>query len=189
MDNYANIQKEYEKAIKGLEKIKKDISEDLKSLGFFIGIIILIIGFIFLTIELYMIYKIHVINSWPIIPNAGVIVDSYMETSSISSAYNIVVASSTQYVPYYRTGAAFVYRVGNNTYFADKVSYYEPWESNAIISRIENDLFQPGRSVNLRINPRDPSEAYILNKPYDRYYRFAFSLGLFLVGLYIVFSV
>lgn len=189
MDNYTNLTNEYQKASQALVKLKSDIGDNLKSLGFFIGIIILIVGFILLCTELYTIYKIHAINSWPIIPDAGTIVDSYMENSSMSTSYNVIVTSSTQYTPFYRTTAAFIYRVADNFYLGERSSFNEPWQANAVVSKIENNLLQTGRKVSLRINPKNPSEAYIFNKPYDRYYRFAFALFLFLIGLYIIFAV
>lgn len=189
MDNYTSVTNQYTKTMHGIEKLKQDIGNDLLSLGFFIGLIILIIGFVMLLLELYMVYKIYSINNWPITQNGGIVVNSYMENSTISSKYNIVLASSTQYIPYYRTSAAFIYKVKDNYYIGTKSSYYEAWNINAIIAKMENDTLQPGKKINIRINPNNPSEAYIYNKPYDRYYYLAFALGLFLIGLFIVISI
>ena len=189
MDDYTKITDEYSKITKGINKLQTDVKQDLLAFGFLIGIILTIIGFVLLLIEIYLIVKIQLINHWPVTKNGATIQDSYMENLTVSSTYSLLVTSSTQFTPYYRTTAAFIYHVGNNTYLGQNISYYEPWEPNAIIAKLEKDLYKKGAMVNISINPNDPAEAYIINKSYDRYWRLFFAIVIFLVGLYITFKV
>ena len=174
----------YDKLSTSLGKLQSDVKTDLLSAGYFTGFIIGVIGLILLLIELNMINKIRQINTWPIIKNGGTIRDSYMENSSSNTNYSILVVSESYYSLIYRTRASFIYQINGKKNISNKISYYEPWESNPMIAKIENDTLKKGSTVNIRVNPKNVSEAYIYNKPYNRYVRLAIASILTLIGIY-----
>lgn len=172
-----------------VSKLKTDLKNDLLSAGYITGIILGIIGFVLLILEVGTFYKIHEISKWPITKNGGIINDSYMETSSGSTTYSIVLISQSRGSLSYRTRASFNYVVNGKTYTSNKISYYEPWNSNPIEAKVQNDDLTKGNLVNVRINPGDPTEAYIYNFSYTLGMRFIISLILSVVGIYFIFKV
>lgn len=178
----------YDKISSSINKIQSDVKTDLLSAGYVVGIIIGIVGFIMLISQLLTIYKIRQIKKWPIKKKAGTIIDSYMENSSSNTTYSILIVSQGYYKLIYRTRASFTYNINGKTYISNSISYYEPWESNPIIAKTENLKLKQGQFVDIKVNPKNPSEAYIYNKPYDNYAKILFSAILVLIGLYIIFK-
>ncbi len=179
---------EYTKITKGISKIQSDLLNDLLSFGYIAGIIIGVIGFVLLLIELGTIHKINSISKWPIIKNGGVIRDSYMENVSGYTTYSIILISNAYYRLFYRTRASFIYKINGKTYIGNNVSFNEPWDSNPMTAKVESDLLLKGSSVDIRVNPYDPSEAYIFNKPYKSYWLLISAIALSLIGVYIIYK-
>lgn len=171
---------------KNISKLKTDLTKDLLSAGYIIGLIAGIIGFIILINELHTIYKINRIKSWPITKQGGTIRDSYMESASTSTNYSIFVISRSQSHITYRTRASFEYTVNGRTYVSDKVSYYEAWNTNPVVAKVQTDLLARGNKVDIRINPKNPAEAYIYNESFDSYGRLLFGIILTIIGIYVV---
>lgn len=169
-------------------KTLSDVGKAFVSAGYITGFIIAIIGIILLIGEFIKAVKMARINNWPVITNGGVIKDSYMETSSGNISYSIFFISSSYYEPYYRTRVSFVYQVNGQAYMSNKLSYYEPWQSNPMLSKVESDIYQPGKRVDIRINPKNPTEAYIMNKFYLNYYNLIVGLVFAIMGIYIVYK-
>lgn len=179
----------YTKVTHGLSKLQSDIINDLISIGYLAGLIIGIFGFVLFLIELGVIYKIRSIDRWPVYPKSAVIYDSYMQNTYNTTTYSIVVMSTALNNVYYRTRASFIYKVNGQTYIGNRMSYNEPWESNPIIAKSENDLLSRGAKVDIMINPNDPQEAYIYNKPYDSHWKLLVGFILTLIGIYIILKV
>lgn len=179
----------YNKLSESLGKIQSDLTKDLLSAGYLTGIIIMIIGLIFLVSELVTVIKIMRIGQWPTIKDGGTILDSYLETTQYSTNYSILVVSENYSSTLYRTRAAFSYKLNGNSYVSNNISFYEPWQSNPVIAKLENDKFKPGTTVDIKVNPRNNSEAYVTNYAYDKYSRIAIFLAITLIGLYIVIKV
>ena len=176
---------QYNKISEGLSKIQSDVTKDLISVGYIVGIIIGVIGFVFLVTDIITLAKIRQIKNWAIIKNGATIIDSYMENTSSSTTYSILVISETHSNLLYRTRASFAYKIDNKSYLSNKVSYYEPWESNPAIAKVETDKLKKGNKVDVRVNPKNPSEAYIYNKTYNKYMRIMFCILLILIGIYL----
>lgn len=179
---------EYTKITSSISKIESDLTNDLLSAGYITGLIVGIIGFVILLIEINTYYKIHSINKWPIIKNGGTIRDSYMESSSGSTTYSIFVISKSFYNLSYRTRASFTYKINDKIYISNKISYYEPWETNPMYAKIETDLLKKDSKVDIRVNPHNPNEAYIYNKPYDIYITLLIGIILSLIGVYVIYK-
>ena len=170
-----------------LGKIKTDIKDILLSAGFNTGIALWILGIILVAIEIYFFHRIDSVTSWPVTQNGGTITDSYMEETTNSKTYSTLVVSRTYYDLAYRTRVSFSYTVNGKLYNSTKLSYYEPWNDNPIEAKDELDFYQKGTKVNIRINPKNPAEAYILNRPYDNYNTLIVGTILILIGLYVLF--
>jgi hypothetical protein len=179
----------YAKLTSSLSKIQSDFTTDLLSAGYVLGIIIGIIGLALLISGLATIIKIYRINKWPVTKNAATVRDSFMETSSSNVSYSILIVSQSHSNTMYRTRGSFTYQVNNQTYISNKISYYEPWQSNPIIPKIENGLLKKGELIDLRINPKNPTEAYIFNNPYDKPTRIFISILLILLGSYVIIKI
>ncbi|XWV25620.1 putative ORFan [Tupanvirus deep ocean] len=177
---------QYTKLSAGVSKLQSDLLKDILSFGFMVGVIIGIIGFALLLIELGTLYKIYTIDKWPVIKNGAIIRDSYMENTSGSTTYSIFVVSEAYYNLYYRTRASFVYKINGKTYVGNKISFNEPWEANPMIAKIESDVLVKGAKVDIRVNPYDPSEAYIYNKSYRNYGLLFVGLVLSFIGIYVI---
>lgn len=175
---------EYTKITSSLDKLKKDLSNDLLSAGFITGIILGIIGFIILIRELGMFLKIHSINKWPITKNGGTIINSKVENVTTSKTFSIFILSQTNYGVNYRNRTTFVYKVNGNWYVGTQLSFYEPWNDNPAESRLESIFYKPGSTVDIRINPKNAAEAYILNKPYVNYLPLLVGIILAAIGVY-----
>lgn len=173
---------------KQFSKTLSNVSNAFVTAGYITGIIIAIVGLILLIGEFLRAIKIARINHWPVIKNGGVIKDSYMETSSGYTTYSIFFISSSYFEPYYRTRASFVYQINGQTYIGNKISYYEPWQTNPMYSKLEADLYKPGQSVDIRVNPKNPTEAYIINKFSLNYYNLFIGMLLTVIGLYVVYK-
>ena len=182
MDQYQDISGK-------ITKLQSDLTKDLLAFGYVVGIILAIIGLTMLMIEISTIRKINQIKRWPILRRAGTIRDSYMETITGATTYSIVIVSEAYYNLNYRTSASFTYRINGKTYISNKISYYEPWQNNPIIAKVENDILTKGSTVDIRVNPNDPSEAYIFNKPYDSYFKLILAIILSVIGLYFVYKI
>ncbi len=158
----------------------------LLSAGYLVGLFFLVTGFYIFITEANRFYKISQINSWPITKNAGQITNSHMETTISSSSYNSFFYKSTTYDLLYRTRVAFNYTVDGTEHHSDKLSYYEPWDSNPMSAKEENSFLKPGTIVNIIVNPKNSAEAYITNKHYNNYVRIIYGFLLFSIGLFIV---
>ena len=180
MDEVSNISKE-------VKSFWENLGKAFLSAGFIIGMILSILGLVIIIHEFVTSYKIYSINRWPIIPLGGTIIDSYMENASQSITYSIFFISSTNYQISYRTRTSFHYEVNGKKYISTKLSYFEPWNHNPIVARIEFDKYQPGNKGDIIVNPNDPSEAFILNKPYTNYTYVGLGLLLSFIGLYIIY--
>lgn len=179
----------YNKITSSINKLQSDLTNDLLSAGYVTGILLGIVGFVLLIIEISMFYKIHKINNWPIIRDGGTIRDSYMESTSGTTSYSIFVVSESYTNLYYRTRASFLYTINGKLYINNKISYYEPWESDPTIAKIENDTLSKGTKIDIRINPLDNSEAYIFNKSYSVGIRFYIAIILSIVGVYAIYKI
>lgn len=179
---------EYNKISQELGQLRSNLSRDILSAGHTIGIILGIIGFVLLFNELHILYKINTINNWPIIKNGGIISDSYLQNSSGNTSYSIFFISKSYINLFYRTRASFIYKLRGKIYTSNKISFFEPWESNPIIAKVESDALTRGTKVDIRINPYDASEAYIYNKPYNSYTRLGIAIFLSIIGIYVIYQ-
>ena len=165
-------------------KIFRDISADLASAGYFVGIIVGIIGLVMIIIELYIFYKINKIDKWLKLKDAGIVIDSFLERTTRSVSYSLLFASQSFSYLYYRTRISFNYKIDGIIYTSNKFSYYEPWDSNPTIAEIENDIYKIGTVVDIIINPKNIREAYIVNKKYRNYTKLIIGMALLLIGIY-----
>jgi hypothetical protein len=143
-----------------------------------------VIGITLIVMEAGVYWKIHEINRWPIVKDGGTVIDSYLETTYDYQTYSVFFVSEAYTTYYYRTRVAFRYQYGGKTYTSMTYSYYEPWDTNPMYARVEADRFTPGRKVNVRVNPSNPSEAYILNKPYNEYSVLLIGIFFAVIGIY-----
>lgn len=178
----------YDELTKNFDQFKSGLANTLLSAGYITGIIVGVIGLVILIIQLNYFYKIRQINRWPVYKDAGTIRDSYLEIASGGTTYSIFVVSSSSYTLYYRTRVAFTYEVNGKKYVSRQLSYYESWNSNPMYAKIESDIYVRGRKVNIRINPKNPSEAYITNKPYNQYLLTLIGIILTAIGLYVIYK-
>lgn len=167
-----------------INQVQKNIWTAVTSVGYVTGVILGIIGITLLIYELYQYYYVHKINRWPITKNGGTILGNYMEETTNNITYNAILYSQTFNQLYYRTRVAFKYTVGADTYISNQLSYYEGWYTNPIIAKYQSILYAPGSNVDIRINPKNPAEAYILNEPYTYYYIVFFAVALLIIGIY-----
>lgn len=181
MDNITGISKD-------VKSFSNKLSDALLSAGRVIGLILAIIGFAIIIYQLSIFYKIRRINSWPILPQAGTVTDRFMENTNNNVTYSALVASSTFYELYYRTRVSFEYELGGKKYNSIKLSYYEPWNNNPIIAKDEMDTYKIGDKVDIRVNPKNYNEAYILNKPYESYTSLILGIILAAIGVYIFYK-
>ena len=181
MENITGISKD-------VKSFSSKLGEVFVSAGRVIGIILMILGLIIVAYQLYMFYKIYQINRWPVIKDGGTVVDSYMETSNNNVTYGILVASSTFYELFYRTRVSFDYEIDGKKYHNVKLSFYEPWNNNPMIAKNESDNYQPGKTVDIIVNPKKYAEAYIINKPYHTYAILAIGVVFILLGVYIFYK-
>lgn len=175
---------EYKNLTKGIHKLKSDIMNDLSSLGYLVGIIIGIIGLIFLIKELLIIIKVSQIKKWPIVKNAGIVLNSYIEQITNRTTYSIFILTKEYPQNQYRNRIIFAYKINNNWYIGKQVSFFEPWCTNPAESQLENKLFKIGTKLDIRINPNNPAEAYILNKEYTDYFELTVGIVLSVIGIY-----
>lgn len=176
----------YHKITTSLNKFKDGLTATLISAGYIVGIIIGIIGLVLIILESYTFYKVNEINGWPIIKNGGTVIDSFMQAPMPpnSTSFSIFVITYTTNGTAYRTRVAFNYKVNGKNYTSYKYSFYEPWSGNPMIAKAENDIYQKGVKVDIRVNPYNPAEAYISNKPYTTYSKLAIGIIFFLIGIY-----
>ena len=179
----------YDKLSKSVDQFKDEITNTLLSAGYISGIILGIIGFTILLIQYGYYHKIRQINQWPVLTKGGTIKDSYMEISSGSTGYSIFVMSTSSYYLYYRTRVSFSYEINGKKYTSKQLSYYEPWSNNPMYAKLETDYYVPGRKVDIRVNPQNPSEAYIINQPYHQYAQLLIGIILTLIGVYVIYKV
>lgn len=165
-------------------KLLKDVSNDLTAAGYFVGIIVGIIGLIIIIIELHMFYKINNINKWVKLKDAGIIIDSFLESTTKSVSYSILFASQSFNYLYYRTRISFNYKINGIIYTSNKFSYYEPWDPNPTIAEIDNNIYKIGTIVDIIVNPKNIKEAYIVNKKYHNYTKLIIGIALLLIGIY-----
>lgn len=173
---------------KGISKVWTDIGKTLISAGFITGIILGIVGLVILIFIAVKYYNEHRISTWPIYHNIATISDSYMETATGSVTYSMFITSTSIYELYYRTRVSFVYEIGGKKYVGHQLSYFEPWNTNPMYAKNEIKQYKPGTKVNIRINPNNPAEAYIDNKPYANYKLLAIGLFLCIISLYVVYK-
>lgn len=159
---------------------------DILSTKIVIGIILIIIGLVILIIELHKIYKIREINNWPKL-ETGTIVDNYLESSSQAIFFSIIFAANTRNIVNYRNRVAFTYEVAGIKYLGYKNSYFESWDTNPMLAKLEDNLYKPNQKVSVYVNPKNPMEAYLTNKAYNNYTVLAFSIAIFLIGSYILY--
>lgn len=171
-----------------LGKIRSDLSTDLITAGYSFAIILGIVGVVLSILEIHIFYKIRSIHSWPVLKGYGTILGTEIEATSTSNSYSIFVVSRTTTSLLYRNRVAFSYVIGNTRYVSNRASYYEPWENNPMISKLENDLFKVGSKVDIMINPKKPAEAYLLNKKYHSYSLLAVGLLLVLISIYSIYK-
>uniref|UniRef100_A0A6C0LSI3 DUF3592 domain-containing protein n=1 Tax=viral metagenome TaxID=1070528 RepID=A0A6C0LSI3_9ZZZZ len=169
-----------------LTKFKSSVADALLSAGYITGIILGIIGFFLLIVELDTFRKVRDINYWKVKKNVGKILENYMESSSVSINLNALILSSNHVNLKYRNRVSFEYEINGEKYISYKYSFYEPWSDNPIIPKMEGKFFPPEEIVDVLINPNDPSEAYIANKPYTNYNRITIAIILSTIGIYIV---
>ena len=177
---------QYDKIYTSINKIQSDLYKDIISVGILVGIIVGLIGLVILINEIYIINKIRQINSWPIIHNGGTIIDSQIETTSSNTTYSILLMSRSYTNSLYRIRTSFTYKINDKTLISNRSSYYEPWQSNPIISRVQYDHLKKGSIVDIRINPHNVTEAYIYNKMYDQYYRLVIAIIMIAISAYVV---
>lgn len=175
---------EYQKINQDVKNVKTNLKKTILSAGSLIIIIIGTIGIVLIIIELYKINKINSINKWPIIENAGTILDSSLETARYSYSYSVILYSSSYDQTVYRNRIAFSYNVNGKEYISHKISYYEPWNTNPIETKIEDKILKIGSKVDIRVNPNNPYEAYVYNKPYTTYSRLIIGIILIIIGIY-----
>ncbi|AYV85242.1 MAG: putative ORFan [Satyrvirus sp.] len=167
-------------------KVKKDVHKILTSMEYFIGIILIIIGIIFAFNEVKKFYKIYEINKWPILKNAGTIYLVRPERKSVRNGKNLIFLNYSDTVYYHRIRVAFVYEINNQKYISFNLAYYEPWYENSLMTTLEEMYYQIGNKVNIRVNPSNFSEAYILNKPYKQYQTIIASIILIIFGIILI---
>jgi hypothetical protein len=172
----------YSKTVEGVDVLQKQTKSLAESIGGIVVIFLGIIGLVYMITELYTVYKIHQIATWPIIHEGGQIVNVVAETSTETNTYSLILLGRSQTQYFYRTRASFVYRVGNTNYISNRISYDESWSDNPAIPDLEKSILKPGAKVDIRINPKNPNEAYIFNKPYQSYGTLFVSIALTVVG-------
>lgn len=175
---------EYEEINQDVKNVKTNLTKTIISAGLLIIIIIGTIGIILIIIELYKINKINLIKKWPIIKDGGTVIDYSLETARSSYSYSVILYSSSYDVVVYRNRIAFSYKIDGQEYISHKISYYEPWFSNPIQAKIENKVLEKGNKVDIRVNPRNPHEAYVYNKPYNSYSRLIVGIVFIIIGIY-----
>lgn len=178
---------EIEKITQSISGFKTGLYKALSSAGYLIGIILGIIGLVIIIIELDTFYSVQQIESWPIIKDGGTIIESYFENTTDYYGYSIFVVSQTFYGQYYRNRLAFSYEIDGKKYIGTQYSYYEPWHRNPMVAKIQNKNFKPGTKVDIRINPNNPGEAYIANKPYNNYVKLTAGIILAVIGIYTIY--
>ncbi len=172
---------------KSFNKFKTNLGNVFIGAGFIVGLIMTTIGLTLLIYQLYIYFKVNKINHWPVLKNIGTVENSYMETMTNSTSYSGVLASTAYFTTYYRTRVSFQYTTNDRVYFSHKSSYFEPWTTNPIDAKDETDKYKPGVKVDVRVNPNNPAEAYIENKEYAEYIKTGIGIGLFVIGLYIIY--
>lgn len=175
-----------EKLSASVKRIKDGAIQLLLSAGYVTGVVLLVIGLTFMIIEIGEFYKVSTIKNWPVLKNAGTVVDSYLETKQESGSYiNIILANYTP-VTFYRPRFSFTYRINDVDYISYDYSYHEPWEVNPMIPKYDINYFKKGSHVDIIVNPNNPAEAYMVNKPYNSADPIAIGTMIALVGLLIM---
>lgn len=177
---------ELKKVGDNLRDIKSNFWSLIASAGYITGIILAIIGCVYIFTEIHQIWKVNRIGHWPVIKNAGVILSSNLEDKSGLTNYSAVVISNTVEKNYFRARVAFSYTYNGKTYNSVRVSYLEPWTQNSMVAKLENSFYTVGKVVDVLVNPNDPSEAYLINKPYVDYDNLLIGIILAVIGFYIV---
>jgi len=143
-----------------------DIFGILVHLGTIFGIFLLILGIIIIIYDLYIYRKIIEINTWPVLPNAATIISSEVESVSSGSSINFILFSSSMIYHLHRNRSSFAYIIDNKQYVSTTMSYYEPWYADISFAYIQHNLYEPGKTFDLIINPNNPAEAYVKNYAY-----------------------
>ena len=177
---------ELEKLTASVKKVKNGAIQLLLSAGYVTGVVLLVIGLTLMIIEMGEFYKVYTIKKWPIIKGAGTIVDSYLESKNESGSYiNIILANYTP-VTFYRPRFSFTYRINDADYISYQYSYHEPWEVNPMVPKYDINYFKKGNNVDIIVNPNNPAEAYMVNKPYNSADPIAIGSMIAFVGLLIM---
>jgi len=174
-----------EKLTASIKHLKTGATDLLLSAGYITGVVLLTIGIILMGIEIGEFYKVSTIKSWPVLKGAGKITDAYLETKHEQHSYLNIVLSNYVPVAFYRAQFSFVYKINDVDYISYKYSYYEPWDVNPMIPRYDISYFKPGSTVDIIVNPNNPNEAYLTNKPYNTADPMAIGAMLTLLGLLI----
>jgi hypothetical protein len=172
----------YSKTIEGVDVLQKQTKSLASSIGGIVVIFLGILGLVYMITELYTLWKIHEISKWPIIHEGGQIINVVAETSTETSNYSLILLGKSQTEYFYRTRASFIYMVGNTHYISNRITYDESWSNNPAIPDLERTILKPGARVDIRVNPKNPQEAYIFNKPYQSYGTLIISIVLTVIG-------
>lgn len=173
----------YNKAISGIKEVQGSVQHAVSSLGVYIIIVLGTIGLIILLVELYSIYKIYQIEKWPIKNEGAAIVNTVIENSTVSNNISLIIASQSYDTKYYRARTSFTYEVDGQIYLSNRLTYNEGWDENPSFVELQKNLLRPGARVDVRINPNDPSEAYLFNFPYTSFNSLSSGLVLSIIGV------
>ena len=164
------------------------ITDVFISAGYITGLFLGIAGLVLVIIELTKFYKVNQISKWPISKNIATITDTYFETYNSTENMNFVVYNNSNSHSYYRTRILFKYNIRGEDYIGLRYSYYEPWSDNPISAKSIENSFKIGSEVDLYINPSNPSEAYIVNYPYNNFNQLVIGTMLLIIGIYTLIS-
>jgi len=177
---------EVKKLSKSFENVKDSFVQVLSSAGHLTGVILIITGAILIITELATFYKTQQIKKWNKYPGAGKVINTYVEQKSEMDGYGGFIFSNYSSVLLYRTRVAFTYVIDDVTHTSYQYSYFEPWYDNPTIPQDEKDTLPKGKVVDIYINPADPKEAYITNKPYTHLDPIAIGIAVVFSGIYII---
>lgn len=179
---------EVKKINESITRVTNDLLKVLLSAEYITGLLLMVVGFVLLLSELGMFYKINEINGWEKHKDIGKIVETYSETKSESDGFSGLIWANSYRMLLYRTRIAFTYTINGKKYVSYKYSYHEPWYDNPTVPQYESHILKPGTVVDVMVNPIDPDEAYIVNKPYTQYDPVAIDIAIILAGVYIVYN-
>jgi len=170
-----------------VSRIWREIKKTLASTEYLLGILLIIIGLVIIGIGLYHLAKIRLIEKWPIYRKAATILNSRLETRTVYTNYSVFFFSEGKYSLQYRVNVIFTYNWNKKVYIGTKLSYNIPWTSNLILATLEKNYYQKGKKVDLRINPKNPSEAYLTNKKSNIDWFLLIGFLILILGLYIAY--